>query len=427
MRWEATADDWASKVEGWTATTNGPYSPKPYYLRVTKDGNPNAGTTYSIGDGGPGAADQRSVTDPSFLELVRLGVKRWDDPAVKSSVAVVDKRLGVDTPNGRFWHRFDFDGYGETADGGPWDLSDPDTFQTKGRLWPIFAGERGEYELLAGDRRAARGRLASIAKTGNQGYLIPEQVWDENPPSGRPGFPRGEGTLSATPLAWSHAQLVRLAWSIEAGRPVERPSIVAVPVLGLLDDSLSDHAAMAVASITTRRQRGAVQLLHRPPGLRALDIVRALLAVQAQDLRAAKLALRARGELFTAADVDAALTEQRTLVRGWLGRGTLHIVAREDYWWLLALTAQARYTNNSRRLRQEGVSEADAERALKIIETRPGRRGAAAAKGAGRADRGRGHPHRGPGDRPPDAARQPPSRDRARTGPPRRAGLRPRA
>ena len=125
---------------------------------------------------------------------------------------------------------------------------------------------------------------------------------------------------------------------------------------------------MAVASITTRRQRGAVQLLHRPPGLRALDIVRALLAVQAQDLRAAKLALRARGELFTAADVDAALTEQRTLVRGWLGRGTLHIVAREDYWWLLALTAQARYTNNSRRLRQEGVSEADAERALKIIE-----------------------------------------------------------
>jgi glucoamylase len=227
LRWEAVADDWQSRVNGWTATTNGPYSPKPYYLRVTKDGNPNAGTTYSIGDGGPGAADQRTVTDPSFLELVRLGVKRWNDPTVKSSLAVVDQRLGVDTPNGRFWHRFDFDGYGETKDGGPWDLSDPDTFRTKSRLWPIFAGERGEYELLAGDRRAARGRLASIAKAGNRGYLIPEQVWDENPPSGRPGFPRGEGTLSATPLAWSHAQLVRLAWSIQAGHPVERPRVVA--------------------------------------------------------------------------------------------------------------------------------------------------------------------------------------------------------
>jgi hypothetical protein len=128
-----------------------------------------------------------------------------------------------------------------------------------------------------------------------------------------------------------------------------------VPVRGLL-------------TTATRRQRGAVQLLHRPPGYRAVDVVRTLLAVQAQDLRAAKLALRARGELFTARDVDAELTESRTLVRGWLGRGTLHIVAREDYWWLLALTARARYTTNSRRLREEGVSEADAERALEIIE-----------------------------------------------------------
>ena len=56
---------------------------------------------------------------------------------------------------------------------------------------------------------------------------VPEQVWDDNPPSGRPGFARGEGTFSATPLAWSHAQLVRLALSIDAGRPVEQPEIVA--------------------------------------------------------------------------------------------------------------------------------------------------------------------------------------------------------
>jgi glucoamylase len=232
QRWEAVADDWKSKVDGWTATTNGPYSPKPYYLRVTKDGNPNAGTTYSIGDGGPGAADQRTITDPSFLELVRLGVKRWDDPVVKSSLQVVDQRLGVNTPNGRFWHRFDFDGYGEQANGGPWDLSDPNTFRTKGRLWPIFAGERGEYELLSGAAASARGRLRSIAKSGNSGLLIPEQVWDENPPSGPPGFRRGEGTFSATPLAWSHAQLVRLAWSIQAGRPVERPRVVACRYAG---------------------------------------------------------------------------------------------------------------------------------------------------------------------------------------------------
>jgi glucoamylase len=223
--WEAVADEWQSKVDAWTATANGPYSPRPYYLRLTKDGNPQAGTTYSIGDGGPAAADQRSVVDPSYLELVRLGVKRFDDPTVLNTVAVVDDQLGVDTPNGRFWHRFSFDGYGERRDGGPWDISEPETFTTIGRIWPIFAGERGEYELLAG--RPAEDQLAAMAAAANEGWMIPEQVWDENPPSGQPGCAPGEGTFSATPLAWSHAQFVRLALSIDAGRPVEQPSIVA--------------------------------------------------------------------------------------------------------------------------------------------------------------------------------------------------------
>ena len=66
-----------------------------------------------------------------------------------------------------------------------------------------------------------------MAAAANSGYLIPEQVWDDNPPSGSAGFAPGEGTLSATPLAWSHAQFIRLAWSIQAGKPVERPAVVA--------------------------------------------------------------------------------------------------------------------------------------------------------------------------------------------------------
>ena len=57
--------------------------------------------------------------------------------------------------------------------------------------------------------------------------MLPEQVWDDHPPSGSPGFAPGTGTLSATPLGWTHAQFVRLAWSIDAGRPVERPAAVA--------------------------------------------------------------------------------------------------------------------------------------------------------------------------------------------------------
>ena len=72
-------------------TTTGPYSAGPYFLRLTKDGNPNAGTTYTIGDSGPADVDQRRVVDPSFLDLVRLGVLPADDPAVVNTLGV-DRR-----------------------------------------------------------------------------------------------------------------------------------------------------------------------------------------------------------------------------------------------------------------------------------------------------------------------------------------------
>jgi hypothetical protein len=123
-----------------------------------------------------------------------------------------------------------------------------------------------------------------------------------------------------------------------------------------------------VEAAELRSRRAAAQLLHRPAGLDAAGIVRGLLAVQAQDGRAARLALRARAGGLTAAAVDAALSDERSLVVAWLGRGTLHLVGREDYPWLLGLTAPGRAAGGARRLAQEGVSPADAERAVAIVE-----------------------------------------------------------
>ncbi|HEX6361241.1 glycoside hydrolase family 15 protein [Actinophytocola sp.] len=223
-RYLAIADRWASTVEDWTVTSTGPLSGDPYYLRLTKDGNPNAGTTYNLGDNNVGEVDQRAVVDPSFLELVRLGVRPADDPVVRNTIAVVDRELGERTPAGQLWHRFTDDGYGEQANGGPWNVIWPAPTRTFGRLWPIFAGERGEYELLAGAPASARDRLRTIAATANSGLMLPEQVWDNQAP---PGVHPGTGTTSATPLAWTHAQYVRLAWSITAGHPVEQPTVVA--------------------------------------------------------------------------------------------------------------------------------------------------------------------------------------------------------
>ncbi len=221
-RYLQTADAYQRGVQGWTATTNGPYSPRPYYVRVTKDGNPNDGSTYDLGDNFPTPVDERTIVDQSFLGLVLFGAKRHDDAVVRNSLAVGDEVIRGGTATRPLWYRFTNDGYGETATGANWDIFPTKQRQTFGRLWPLLTGERGEYELLAGG--SARPHLRTIARTANDGLMLPEQVWDGRPPASEPV---GEGTRSATPLAWTHAQFIRLAWSIDRGTPVERPCVVA--------------------------------------------------------------------------------------------------------------------------------------------------------------------------------------------------------
>jgi hypothetical protein len=113
-----------------------------------------------------------------------------------------------------------------------------------------------------------------------------------------------------------------------------------------------------------RRRRCAAQLLAAGSRPEPAGAIRHMLAIQAQDLRAARLALRARGAARHAAQVDAALTDDRSLAAGWLMRGTLHLVAREDYAWLHALTASQSAAVSRRRLAQLG---GDAERAVPVI------------------------------------------------------------
>jgi glucoamylase len=225
--YEQTADAWQRSVQGWTATSTGPYSSSPYYLRITATGQPDSGTLMQVSDGGP-LIDERRVVDPSFLDLVRLGVKRADDPVITNTLSVVDRQLSYSTPNGRFWHRASFDGYGEKADGTQWEVTDPGSNITHGRGWPLLGGERGEYALTAGDRSSAQELLDTMGRAAaDDSHLMAEQVWDLNPPGGQPGFTPGEPTFSATPLAWTHAQFLRLAANVAAGRDLETPQIVA--------------------------------------------------------------------------------------------------------------------------------------------------------------------------------------------------------
>lgn len=115
-------------------------------------------------------------------------------------------------------------------------------------------------------------------------------------------------------------------------------------------------------------RRLTAQLLAGPRATGVVEVVDRLLAIQAQDARGARLAIRARSRGLTAADVDRCLSVDRSLVVSWLNRGTLHLVRREDYWWLHALTTPQLATGNARRLRQEGVGAKDADRGVAEIE-----------------------------------------------------------
>jgi hypothetical protein len=115
-------------------------------------------------------------------------------------------------------------------------------------------------------------------------------------------------------------------------------------------------------------ERLTAQLLAGPPARDPVAVAERLLAIQAQDPRGARLAIRARTSGLTAADVDRAFTDDRSLVITWLNRRTLHLVRSEDYAWLHALTAPRQLTATLRRLAQEGVRPTHAERGVDAIE-----------------------------------------------------------
>jgi glucoamylase len=219
-RYLKTADEWVQRLEDWTATSSGPYLKDPYFLRITEDSNPNDGDKIEINSGG-GVYDEREIVDAGFLELVRLGIKTADDPLIARTLRVVDKLIKVQTPGGQGWYRYNHDAYGERPDGQNYDGR-----TGVGRLWALLTGERGEYEIARGDSVAARTRLDTMLAFANEGMMIPEQVWDRRDlPEAKLRF--GEGTGSATPLAWSMAQFIRLALNSQNGNNLETPRIVA--------------------------------------------------------------------------------------------------------------------------------------------------------------------------------------------------------
>jgi glucoamylase len=220
--YQSTALSWASEVDSLTYTTTGSYGNGSYFLRITPDGQPNAGTDISIANGG-GTYDDRDIVDPSFLELVRLGVKSASATDITNTISVVDSQLEYTVNGNDYWHRYSHDGYGETAAGADY------TGAGVGNVWPVLSGERGEYDVASGNLSGAQSMLESMAAAANPGYQISEQIWDGT--SGANGFTDGQPDNSSDPLMWAMAQYVRLALDISAGKDLDTPSVVSSCVL----------------------------------------------------------------------------------------------------------------------------------------------------------------------------------------------------
>jgi glucan 1,4-alpha-glucosidase len=224
------ADDWQRSLPGWAVTLNGPLAAHPYYIRLSKNADPNSAFTYNLGNGGPNL-DQRSVIDQGFLEMVRLGLTSASDPTIAESLPVVDATIKADTSTGAGFHRYNGDGYGDrSSDGRPWAPSGQGT----GHLWPVLGGERGEYEIATGSAASALIRLEAMQGGASGVGLIPEQVWEgpdlaaspfgSDPTTASIGFRNGSAAGSASPLTWSAAQYVRLMRDLAAGRILEQPT-----------------------------------------------------------------------------------------------------------------------------------------------------------------------------------------------------------
>ncbi|HVN44701.1 MAG TPA: glycoside hydrolase family 15 protein [Steroidobacteraceae bacterium] len=222
----AIADYWNARLESWTSVgADAPlaqlYGVPGYYVRVAPEQtliseHPDGVLTIRN--------QQRDFSLPvgaqvgvDFLQLVRFGLRRAEDPLVVATVKVVDALLKVDTPCGPVWHRYNEDGYGEHDDGSAYDGSG------RGRGWPLLTGERGHYELCLG--RDPLPYLITMTRMASAGGMLPEQVWDSAPLPAR-GLAPGRPTGAAMPLVWAHAEYLKLVASRRLGRPFDRPDSV---------------------------------------------------------------------------------------------------------------------------------------------------------------------------------------------------------
>jgi glucoamylase len=212
------ADDWNERLEAWCYVRNTALASDAgvagYYVRIGNpaDGAGDISDWVQLRNREGQWISASTLVSLDFSYLVRLGLRSAHDPRVQDTIKVVDRVLKVDTPSGSLYHRYNGDGYGEHADGRPFDGGGI------GRAWPLLVGERGHLAMQSGEDPISY--LQTMWRCSSAGGLLPEQVWDAAAIPHLELYP-GRPCGSAMPLLWAHAEYLKLLVARERQRPIE--------------------------------------------------------------------------------------------------------------------------------------------------------------------------------------------------------------
>ncbi len=221
-----TADAWNASIDRWMYVTDTDwcrdFNVDGYYVRIAPV-DPGGGMSRFLEcmpvknvESSMASSSVSHLVSPDTLALVRFGLRAADDPRILNTMKVIDALLKVETPQGPVWRRYNGDGYGEHEDGEPFDGVGI------GRAWPLLTGERAHYELAAGRVKEAEQLRVALESFASEEGLFSEQIWEAaDIPEKELFFGRPSG--SAMPLAWAHAEYLKLLRSLRDGRVFDMP------------------------------------------------------------------------------------------------------------------------------------------------------------------------------------------------------------
>jgi glucoamylase len=182
----ATADRWQARIESWTLKAESPLG-KNYYLR-TSSGSQNLPAPDLTKD------LTKDLTDGGFLDLVRYGVREPLDSRILNTLKIYDQPASG-FAGGKLYRRFALDAATPAQHDG---------------LWPLLAGERGNYAVMAKDFERARAQLHALETAATENGLLPQQAQ--------------AGLEVACPFVWAHAEDILLHRSMEEGSVFDQPA-----------------------------------------------------------------------------------------------------------------------------------------------------------------------------------------------------------